>query len=298
MKRVLAVLAAGLTAVAVTSCGSSDPAAQDSGGGDGDGAIVIGSADFAESELIMEIYAAALEGAGLEVQTMPRLGSREITNRSLESGELTVMPEYSGGMLQSYDASAEATSPDEVFTALQAALPDGLEALEQAEAEDADVLVVTQETSDQYQLTSMDQLGPLCGQFVLGAAGEWPDRWSDRIAELYDCTFQRIDSTDAGGPVTLEALSSGSAQVVNLFTTSPDIEDNEWVALDDPQQMYPAQNIVPVVSAELDQAGKDALNEVSAALTTEILIEYNRRITVDRAVPGDLAQEFVDGLGG
>ena len=46
-----------------------------------------------------------------------------------------------------------------------------------------------------------------------------------------------------------------------------------------------------------DQAGVDALNAVSPALTTERLTELNRRVTEERAVPTDLAKEFVGSLG-
>jgi osmoprotectant transport system substrate-binding protein len=93
-------------------------------------------------------------------------------------------------------------------------------------------------------------------------------------------------------------LRSGQAQVVNLFTTSPDIAADHWVELADPKHMYPAQRVVPLVRAgALSQAGVDALNHVSAVLTTATLTELNRRITQDRAVPADLAKDFVTGLG-
>ncbi|MGH8572282.1 MAG: glycine betaine ABC transporter substrate-binding protein, partial [Gammaproteobacteria bacterium] len=163
-----------------------------------------------------------------------------------------------------------------------------------SQAEDKDVLVVTPQTSQSLGLTSMDQLGPQCGQLTLGAAGEWPVRWQDKIAQVYGCTFRDIITTDAGGPVTLEALRSGDAQIVNLFTTSPDIAANGWVELADPRNMYPAQRVLPLVrSGALNQAGIDALNEVSATLTTEQLTELNRRVIEERAVPADLAKEFV-----
>jgi osmoprotectant transport system substrate-binding protein len=58
--------------------------------------------------------------------------------------------------------------------------------------------------------------------------------------------------------------------------------------------MYPAQRLLPLVRAgTLSQAGVDALNEVSAALTTEILTELNQRMLRERAVPADLAKDFV-----
>ncbi len=47
--------------------------------------------------------------------------------------------------------------------------------------------------------------------------------------------------------------------------------------------MYPAQRILALVRAgALNQAAVDALNEVSAALTTENLIELYRRMVQER----------------
>jgi osmoprotectant transport system substrate-binding protein len=290
MTRIVTLVMAVVLAAAVAACGSGNPLAE---GGNGS-AIVVGSADFAESELLMEIYAAALRKAGIEVQTRPRLGSREITNVAVQDGSITVMPEYSGNLLQSVDPNATATAADEVYAALQRSLPQGLEVLEQSAAEDSDVLVVTQQTAATLGLTSMDQLGPHCGQLTLGAAGEWPGRWKDKIAQIYGCTFREIRSTDVAGPVTLEALRSGDVQVVNLNTTSPDIAAHGWIELADPKNMYPAQRILPLVRAgALSQAGVGALNEVSAVLTTEILTELNQRMLQERAVPADLAKDFV-----
>ncbi|MGH3839535.1 MAG: ABC transporter substrate-binding protein [Pseudonocardiaceae bacterium] len=290
MARIAVLIMAVLAAAAVPACGSGNPLA---GPGSG-GTVVVGSADFTESALLMEIYAAALRKSGIEVQTRPRLGTREITNVAVQDGSITVIPEYSGNLLQSVDPDATATAADDVYAALQRSLPRGLEVLEQSAAEDSDVLVVTQQTAQALGLTSMDQLGPHCGQLTLGAAGEWPGRWQDKIAQVYGCTFREILSTDPAGPVTLEALRSGQAQIVNLFTTSPDIAANRWVELADPKNMYPAQRILPLVRAgALNQAGVDALNTVSAALSTEKLTELNRRIVEERAVPADLAKEFV-----
>jgi len=291
--RIAALIAAVLVALAMPGCGSGNPLA----GGGTAGTVAVGSANFAESELLMELYAAALRKAGVPVQTRPRLGPREITNRALADGSITVMPEYTGNLLHFIDPASTATAADDVYAALRKALPSTLQVLDQSTAEDSDVLVVTQQTSARLGLTSMAALAPHCPQLTLGAAGEWPARWKDKIAQVYGCTFRQILSTDAGGPVTLEALRSGQAQVVNLFTTSPDIAANHWVELADPQHMYPAQRVVALVRAGLlNQAGIDALNSVSAALTTAKLTELDRRVTQDRAVPADLAKEFVNGL--
>lgn len=75
------------------------------------------------------------------------------------------------------------------------------------------------------------------------------------------CTFREIRSTDPADPVTLEALRSGQAQVVNLFTIPPDIAANRWVERADPKNMYPAQRIVALVRA-------GALNQTGTARST------------------------------
>jgi osmoprotectant transport system substrate-binding protein len=280
--RIASLIMTILVSTAIVSCGSANPPDGDESGS----TVVIGSADFAESELLMEIYAAALRKAGIEVTTHPRLGSREITNPALADGSITVMPEYSGNLLHSFDPQATATVAADVYAALQQSLPKDLEVLDQSEAEDSDVLVVTPQTAAALQLTSMDQLGPRCPQFTLG-----------KIAQIYGCTFREIRSTDTAGPVTLEALRSGQLQVADLFTTSPDITTNQWVELADPKHMFPAQRILALVRAGvLNQASIDALNKVSATLTTAKLTELNRRITQERAVPADLAKDFVNNL--
>jgi osmoprotectant transport system substrate-binding protein len=279
VRRVAALIMAVLVGTAVTACGSGNPLA----GGGAAGTVVVGSANFTESQLLMEIYAEALRKAGIRAQTRPGLGTREITNRALTDGSITVMPEYSGNLLHFLDPASTATTADDVYAGLRRAVPQGLEVLEQSSAEDSDVLVITPQTSTALGLTSMDQLGQHCRQLILGAAGEWPARWKDKIAQVYGCTFRQILSTDAGGPVTLEALRLTAA--------------NRWVELADPKHMYPAQRIVPLIRAgSLSQAGTDALNRVSAALTTAKLVELNRRIAQDRAVPAELGKDFVNGL--
>ncbi|MCP3800573.1 ABC transporter substrate-binding protein [Allokutzneria sp. A3M-2-11 16] len=288
MKRTMAVVAAA--ALVLTGCGG-DPLK--GGGGAAGGQIVIGSADFSESELLMHIYAGALTNAGVQVTTKPRVGSREVLVKALQDKSLAVVPEYSGNLLQYFDKQNPAAQPDEVVAALKQKVPGGLEVLEKAAAEDSDALVVSKDLANQ-GIRSIADLGPKCSQYVLGAAGEWKDRWPAKIAQLYGCTFKEIKTTDAAGPVTVEALKSGQVQVANLFTTASAISANGFVALEDPKRLYPAQNILPLIRSEaLDAKGKAALNKVSAALTTDKLVALNKRIEIDKETVADVAKEFV-----
>ncbi|GAA4619976.1 ABC transporter substrate-binding protein [Saccharopolyspora hordei] len=291
MKRLLVCAAAA--ALLLTGCGSQDPLAAN---GDQGGTVVVGSADFAESELLMHIYAEALKTTGADVQTKPRIGAREFYVGAVRNGELSVVPEYTGNLLEHLDPASQATESQQVYDQLARTLPPEVELLEQSPAEDSDVLTVTAATADT-GLRSMADLGPRCGELVLGAPAEWKLRWETKIAEEYGCRFKEIRQVEAG-TITVNALLDGQVQVANLFTTSSQIEENHLVELDDPKDMFPAQHVVPLVHrGKLTPEQVDALNTVSRALTTEELTELNRRLEVDKANPADLAAEFVAGAG-
>ena len=293
----IAKLTAGATLAVLAGCGGGDPleSGQTSAAG---GEIVVGSADFAENVLLAEIYAGALRGAGGNVTTKLRVGARETVVKGLQDGSLSVVPEYSGNLLAYFDKAATQTTPDDVFAALKEKTPDGLEVLDMSEAEDSDVLVVTEELGAQNNLNTVEDLGPRCGEFVLGAAGEWKQRWEAKIKEIYGCTFKSIQTTDAGGPVTVEALKGGQVQVANLFTTASAIEANSFRMLEDTKRMYPAQNVLPLIRSDsLNDAQKEALNKVSAALTTDRLTGLVARVEVDKENAADVAADFLRDAG-
>ena len=299
LTKMVSVLAAGTFAVGLAGCGSSDPLTPaDSSGAADTSTIIVGSADFTENVLLAEIYAGALRGAGAEVTTKLRVGTRETLVKALQDGSVSVVPEYSGNLLAFLDKSATQTTPEDVYTALSEKAPDGLTVLEQSQAEDSDVLVMKSETATQNNIKSIEDLTAKCGEFVLGAAGEWKDRWEAKLKELYGCTFKEIRTTDAAGPVTVEALKTDQVQVANLFTTASAIEENGFVQLLDPKRMYPAQNIIPFArEGALTTETTDALNKVSDALTTDRLTALVARVEVDKENAADVAADFLRDAG-
>jgi osmoprotectant transport system substrate-binding protein len=282
----------------LTACGG-DPLDSGSDSGSGGGTIVVGSANFPESELLMEMYAQALEAEGVEVQTKPNIGSREVYMEAFKSGDIDLLPEYNGGLL-SYltegNLPENVSAPDDVYTALQDVLPEGSQTLPQSAAEDKDSLTVTKETAEKYSLTSIEDLAPVAKDLTLGASPEFKERPQGipGLEKVYGVTFKEVTPTDPGGPLTIEALKKGSVDVANVFTTDSAIPTNDWVVLEDPKNLFLAQNIVPLIRSEvLSDDAETALNAVSEALTTENLTEALAKVQVDKADPATVAKEFL-----
>ncbi|GAA3844270.1 ABC transporter substrate-binding protein [Saccharothrix violaceirubra] len=294
MKRTMAVIVTA-AALLVSACGSKEDlsgASQQTASGGGE--VVVGSADFTENKILAEIYAGALRTTGANVTVKSGIGARELVVKALQDKSLGVVPEYTGNLLNYFDKANTTTESAEVYTALKAKTPAGLEVLEKAEAEDKDALVVTKETAAG-GVKSIADLGD--GKYVLGAAGEWAQRWQTKIKDVYGVSFKEIKTTDAGGPVTVDALKNGSAQVVNLYTTSADIAANGFVALEDPKSLYPAQNVVPLLRSDaVDAKGKEALNKVSKGLTTAKLADLVKKVDVDKESVAKVAASFLASL--
>lgn len=296
-----AVAVVALSLTALTACGSNDPLSGDSGGTAPDpDTIVVGSANFPESTTVGYIYAEALRANGFDVDTKMNIGSREVYVPALRDGSLTVIPDYTGNLLQYLDPASTATSAAEIDAALPAALAPDLATTTPAPAEDKDAVVVTRETADKWNLTSIADLAPHSAEVKFAAPAEFQERpvGLPGLAERYGLDIAAanfVPIADGGGPATVKALTSGQVTAANIFTTSPAIAADDLVVLDDPKNNFPAQNVVPLLraAAKNDKLSR-VLDAVSAKLTTAELVALNDAVSGDsKTEPETAAKQWV-----
>jgi osmoprotectant transport system substrate-binding protein len=290
------VAAAAAAALVLAACGG-DPT--DSSGDSG--SIIVGSAAFNENEIIAEIYAQALEAEGLDVQRQMQIGAREAYIPALENGEIDLIPEYTGNLLLYFDGESTATTAEEVDDALDDALPEALEVLDESPAENKDSYNVTQETSESEGITSVGDLAKL-GSVTVGGNPEFETRsyGVPGLQDVYgveDVTFVPI--SDSGGPATVKALVDGDVDVANIYSTTPAIVANDLVTLEDPENLVAAQNVVPLINDDkASDEVEDVLDRISQALTTEDLLALNERVDGDeKAAPATAAKEWLEDKG-
>ncbi len=205
---VSALALAGLAACGSSGGGSPLDQPTNAGSPAASGTVVVGSANFPESELLMDIYAKALAAKGIKVDTKPNIGSRETYIPALQDGSIDLVPEYTGVLDQYFNKSAKATDSQAVYDELKAALPTGLMVLDKSAAEDKDGVVVTKDTATKYNLSSIADLGPVAKDLVLGGPPEWKTRETGvpGLKKIYGLTFKEFKPLDAGGPLTVQAL--------------------------------------------------------------------------------------------
>jgi osmoprotectant transport system substrate-binding protein len=294
-KGLVGVAGVALAAVVLAGCASSNPLEDDnSAGGDSGssgGPIVVGSQAYYSNEIIAEIYAEALEGAGFEVERQFNIGQRDAYIPLLEDGSVSLFPEYSGNLLQYFDEDTEARTPEEVYAALPDALPEGLEVLDQSTASDQDSYTVTAAFAEQYGLETIADLANVDVPLTLGGPAELAERpyGPDGLQSTYGVEV----AFSPTGDTTVEDLVAGTVNVANVFTADPRIQTDDLVVLEDPEGLFLASNVVPVVNADVADEIADVINAVQAALTPEALVALNVQSTVDELSPEDIAAQWL-----
>ncbi|MFI5777866.1 ABC transporter substrate-binding protein [Nocardia sp. NPDC051570] len=292
--------------MALSACGgNSNPL---SGGADGCDAdsnkLTMGSANFPEAETVADVYAEALRANGFTVDTKLNIGSREAYIPALRQCSISIVPEYTGNLLQYLDKSATATSADDVTAALTKALGSDLVAGKPAPGEDSDAVVVTRATAAKWNLHTIADLVAHSSEVSIGAPAEFAER-VDGLPGLkrtygLDIPADRfVPIGDSGGPATVRALTDGKVTAADIFTTSPAVKENDLVVLADPKHNFAAQNVVPILNAKKksDKALK-VLDAVSAKLTTAELISLNEAVSGSaKTEPAAAAKSWVSGQG-
>ena len=211
MRKLFRIRAVGATVLALalvaSACGDDDASGDVPDGP----TITVGSTNFGEQLILGEIYAQALEKAGYPVERSFNLGSREVVNPALKSGEIDLLAEYTGTLL-TFEGGTSSTDSQETYDALVAILEDsGLTAADYAPAQDKNGIVVTAEFAAANGVSTTSDLAALNGTLVLGGPPECPNREFCLIGlqDVYGLDFAEFKPLDVGGPLTVAAREGG-----------------------------------------------------------------------------------------
>ena len=290
----LAIGAAAVgVALALSGCASGNPLDTGSGSGATNGAktITVGSQAYYSNEIIAEIYSQALENARFTVDRRFNIGQRDAYLPSLENGDVDLFPEYTGNLLQFYDATTTVTASKDVYAALAGALPAGLTVLDQASATDQDSYNVTAAFAADNKLKSLGDLKNVTTPLTLGGNAELEKRpyGPSGLLAKYGATV----GFSATGDTTVEDLLAGTVNIADVFSADPRIQTDNLVTLDDPDGLFLASNVVPLVNAKIADSIAGVINAVQAKLDPKGLVAMNVESTVDQKSPADIAKKWL-----
>ncbi|MBA2614490.1 MAG: hypothetical protein H0U90_01715 [Actinobacteria bacterium] len=319
MKRSIHVSAVLLLALALAlfaaACGGDD----DGGGGDaaapttteeegggqvGEGkSLTLGTKDFPEEFILGELYAQALEAQGYSVELKKNIGSTEIIDKALTSGEIDAYPEYLGVTVAVVARqNVVAKSSEETYDLAKEFYEGrGQTISEQTPFFDVDAIGTTAEFAEANGLKTVADLKKL-DSFTIGARPEFKDRFQGLkgMREEYGLTNAKFVQLAQG--ITYQALDDKSVDTINVFSTDAQLASGKYVVLEDPKGIFGYQNVALVIDQEkLDELGGDdfmtIVNSVNKLLTNDAIISMNKAVVLDKQPEAEVAKAFLEANG-
>lgn len=263
--------------------------------------VRVGSKNFTEQFVLAEIYAQALEAAGIKTEKKLNLGGTLIAHKAMEEKQIDFYPEYTGTMLLAVLKQDPMTDPKAVYDKVKEAYAKmGLVVLNQSNLNNGYVMVVRAETAQKYKLETLSDLTKVAKELKIGAGPEFRDR-KDGLPGLkakYDMVFGEDLQMAIG--LRYQALKSDQIQVVNGYSTDGMISALKLKRLRDDKSLWPPYYVVPVIRKEaLDANPKigEVLNKVSALLDESTMAQMNLQVDGDKLEPKDVARDFLKAKG-
>jgi len=303
------VLAATLAACSSSGGGGSSSPAPTGGGSTSAGAsgdlpgkgkppVTMGDKDFAEQYVLGELYSQALRAKGYSVTLKSNIGSSEVIDKALTSGQIDTYPEYTGVIYTVLANLGDQPKSKEVTYAGAKKFENdrGFELLEPTPFQDADGVAVLNDFAKKNKLKTIDDLKKLDHFTYLGPP-ENATRYQGvqglkKAYGLNNFTFKPLKTGSQ-----YQAIDNGQADSIAIFTTDAALASGKYTVLTDTKGIFGFQQVAPVVSKKVLAAEgpefTDTLNAVSKLLTTDAIISMNKAVQIDQKDPGDVAKAFL-----
>ena len=262
--------------------------------------IIVGAKNFPEQYILGQLYRQALIAEGFQVRYKENIGSTELADAALRSGQITLYPEYTGIMLsvthkrKTLPKTATAT----YRLAKQLYGRRGQTLLRQTPFQDRDVLAVTRATANRYNLTRISHLTRV-PELTIAGFPEWETRWRGPIGRQYG--VRGFEFEPIAGISAYQLLDRRDVEAADVFTTDPQLQGRKYKQLADPKNMFGFQHVAPVVDRDLIQQHgarfTSTLNKVSRLLTVKAMQSMLQAVVVNKKPAARVAGQFLKANG-
>jgi osmoprotectant transport system substrate-binding protein len=286
------------TTASTTTSSTTAPATATSGPGVGKPAVTIGDKNFAEENILGQLYTQSLEAKGFKVTLKENVGSSEIIYKALTSGQIEMYPEYTGTLLsaiagQTKEPSSAAAAYAQAKTFAE---KHGATLLNYTPFYDSDALATLPSYASAHHLTSIADLKALGKSVTVGAPPEFATRFEGLLG-----LKQEYGVVPTFKPIAIElsykALESGQVDVQNVFSTDGQLLSGKFKVLADPKHVFGFQNVAPVVKQSVltaeGPAFAETLNKVSSLLTIKAIQQMNAAVSIDKQSATTVAHQFL-----
>jgi osmoprotectant transport system substrate-binding protein len=267
--------------------------------GTGKPVITVGDKNFAEQFVLGQLYVQALRAQGYSVNINQNIGPTDVTVQALESGSLTVYPEYLNTfntVIAGYGHDFR-TLLDAYQGAQHYALAHGMQVLAPTPFSNTDALAVTVAYAGENRVRTIGDLNHLTAGLTVGGPSQF-QTGSPGLPDL-DLAYGFVPIAYRAMAVgdQYAALNNGTIQAADVSSTDGQLATGDYVLMRDPRRAFGWGNVVPVVSAKAvaaeGSAFTDTIQRVDDMLTTDTIRQLNYAVSIAGQDPAAVARQFL-----
>lgn len=253
--------------------------------------VRVGSKAFTESVILGEIATQLGNDAGIPTIHRSQLGGTRVLWEALLAGQIDLYPEYTGTIIQELIPG----TPADTAAIASALRQHGIGMTQPLGFNDTYALGVPETLARQLNLRSISNLRDHPA-LRLGFSNEFLNRKDGWPILKTVYSLPQTNVTGLDHDLAYRAVSSGSIDVVDLYSTDAEIEYYHLRTLDDDRHVFPAYEAVYLYRLDLRARAPamiKALSRLQGAIDASHMIEMNAASKLQKVPEATVASQFL-----
>ncbi|EEU30335.1 ABC transporter, substrate-binding protein, QAT family [Limosilactobacillus coleohominis 101-4-CHN] len=264
--------------------------------------IVIAGKMGSEPDILIHMYKDLIqqEDPRAEVTLKPNFGGTTFLFKALQSNQIDVYPEFTGTVNQQIIKSKQktGTNPQKTYQLAKRELARRYQMryLKPMQYQNGYALVASPQFAQTHQLTKMSQLANYNNEIT---AGFDPDFYQlhdgyQGLKQPYGYHFKNVKTMEPA--IRYQAIANGRVNVVDGYTTDPQIPQYHLKMLRDDRHFFPPYQGAPLMKesfAKRNPRVVTALNKLAGKITTKEMQQMNYEVTVKKKSAATVARQYL-----
>lgn len=262
--------------------------------------LVIAGKMGPEPEILMNMYKLLIEAnTDITVEVKPNFGKTDFLYQALKKGDIDIYPEFTGTITGTLLQPAPKVSNDakEVFEAARDGIKkqDNLVLLNHMAYQNTYAIAVPKSVAKEYNLKTISDLKAVQDKLKAGFTLEFNDR-EDGNKGLQSVYGLNLNVSTMEPALRYDAIKSGEIQIMEVYSTDPEIERYQLQILEDDKHLFPPYQGAPLLKAELLEKHPELegiLNKLAGKITESQMSQMNYQVGIEGKKAEAVARDYL-----
>ena len=253
-----------------------------------------------EPEILMNMYKLLIEeNTDMTVTVKPNFGKTDFLYQALKKGDIDIYPEFTGTITGSLLQATPKVSNDseKVFEVARDGIKkqDNLVLLNHMAYQNTFAIAVPKSIAKEYHLKTISDLKGVQDKLKAGFTLEFNDR-EDGNKGLQSVYGLNLNVATMEPALRYDAIKTGDIQIMEVYSTDPEIERYQLQILKDDQHLFPPYQGAPLMKAELLEKHPEleaVLNKLAGKITEKQMSQMNYQVGVEGKPAAQVAHDFL-----